>query len=49
MVYRETGRRPAFLVAAKSMNRKVVGFLAKSLSSSAHTPYLPISPRLTLY
>lgn len=44
MVYRETGRRPAFLVAAKSMNRKVVGFLAKSLSSSAHTPCLSISP-----
>ncbi|KAH9048167.1 hypothetical protein EDB84DRAFT_1458769 [Lactarius hengduanensis] len=32
-VYRETGRRPAFLVAAKSMKRRVVGFLAKSLSS----------------
>lgn len=36
-VYRETGRRPAFLVAAKSMKRRVVGFLAKSLSSSTHT------------
>ncbi|KAI0306641.1 hypothetical protein B0F90DRAFT_1808291 [Multifurca ochricompacta] len=32
-VYRESGRRPAFLVAAKSMQRRVVGFLAKSLSS----------------
>lgn len=37
MVYRESGRRPAFLVAAKSMKRMVVGFLAKNLSSSAHT------------
>ncbi|KAI0256628.1 hypothetical protein BJV78DRAFT_1165769 [Lactifluus subvellereus] len=32
-VYRESGRRPAFLVAEKSMHRRVVGFLAKSLSS----------------
>ncbi|KAI0005965.1 hypothetical protein BJV74DRAFT_892687 [Russula compacta] len=32
-VYRESGRRPAFLVAAKSMKRRVVGFLAKNLSS----------------
>ncbi len=39
MVYRESGRRPAFLVAAKSMKRRVVGFLAKSLLSSAHKPY----------
>ncbi|KAF8479349.1 hypothetical protein DFH94DRAFT_749242 [Russula ochroleuca] len=33
MVYRESGRRPAFLVAAKSMKRRIVGFLAKNLSS----------------
>lgn len=33
MVYRESGRRPAFLVAAKSMKRRVVGLLAKNLSS----------------
>jgi glycerol-3-phosphate O-acyltransferase / dihydroxyacetone phosphate acyltransferase len=35
-VYRESGRRPAFLVAEKSMHRRVIGSLAKSLSSSAH-------------
>ncbi|KAH9981362.1 glycerol-3-phosphate O-acyltransferase [Lactifluus volemus] len=32
-VYRESGRRPAFLVAEKSMHRRVIGSLAKSLSS----------------
>ncbi|KAI0273558.1 glycerol-3-phosphate O-acyltransferase [Gloeopeniophorella convolvens] len=32
-VYRETGRRPSFLVAAKSMQRRIVGFLARNLSS----------------
>lgn len=41
-VQRESGRRPAFLVAAKSMKRRVVGFLARSLSCSAHTTHLPI-------
>jgi glycerol-3-phosphate O-acyltransferase / dihydroxyacetone phosphate acyltransferase len=38
-VYRETGRRPAFLVAEKSMKRRVVGSLAKSLSSSAYASH----------
>jgi glycerol-3-phosphate O-acyltransferase / dihydroxyacetone phosphate acyltransferase len=48
-VYRESGRRPAFLVAEKSMHRKVVGFLAKSLSSSAHASHYHNLRLLTLY
>jgi len=33
IVNRDSGRRPSFLVATKSMHRKVIGYLAKSLSS----------------
>lgn len=51
-IYRETGRRIRFLVAAKSMDRKVVGFFARLIQSSKFTYVLecyslsiPFSPR----
>lgn len=39
-VYRETHRRVQFLTAAKSMQRKVVGFLVRLMDSSEPPQYL---------
>lgn len=35
-VFRETRRRVAFLIAAKSMKRKAVGFFASQMDSSTY-------------
>jgi len=37
-VYRETGRALQFLTAAKSMERKAVGFFARMMNSSTSQP-----------
>jgi glycerol-3-phosphate O-acyltransferase/dihydroxyacetone phosphate acyltransferase len=40
-IWRETHRRVSFLIAAKSMKQRIVGFLASLMNSSmSHTPVL---------
>jgi hypothetical protein len=41
-VYRETRRRVSFLIAAKSMKRKAIGFFAKLMSCSTFVLYFSL-------
>jgi hypothetical protein len=40
-VYRETRQRVSFLIAAKSMKRKAIGFFAKIISCSTFVRHFP--------
>lgn len=47
-VWRETRRKVQFLVAAKSMKQRVIGFFARMVSSSMRYSRYVLSPKLTV-